>query len=102
MTRLSCGRASGLSREAWTEIRGARESRPKKVVQESLLNQSSVAIRLIFRRNHDSGCHAVAGFDAQQADALRGARDFTDGVRLDADDFAVLADQHQLGGFVHL
>src|SRR3954467_10082149 len=38
----------------------------------------------------------------QQADALRGSARFADLVCVDADDFAVLADDHALGVFVHL
>ena len=45
---------------------------------------------------------AVAGFHLQEADALGVAAGFADGVGVHADDFAVVADQHDFGGFVDL
>ena len=68
-----------------------------------LLNQrASVAVGLCFRRKHHRRRHAVARLQIQQPHALRGASRFADGRRIHADDFAVVADQHDFGRFVDL
>src|SRR6266516_3517829 len=69
-------------------------------LQRSLLNQS--AVWLLFRRNYHSCGHAVASFHVQQADTLCAPTGFADGARIHADDFAVLADQHQFRLLTHL
>jgi hypothetical protein len=62
---------------------------------------ASVAVGFFFW-GQDYGCgYAVAGFHVQEADALGVAAGFADGFGIHADDFAVLADQHDLGVFVY-
>ena len=51
------------------------------------------------RRDDYRGRYSVAGFQVQETDALGGAAGFADGFRVHADDFAVLADQHDLRVF---
>ncbi len=46
--------------------------------------------------------YAVAGLHVQEADALGVAAGFADRGRVHADDFAVVADQHDFAGFVDL
>src|SRR5579864_5532591 len=69
-----------------------------------LLNQgaSVAAVWFGIRRDHNRCRYAVAGLHVQQADALGVAAGFADGGRVHADDFAVVADQHDFGGFVDL
>ena len=67
------------------------------VTLTSLLNQRPSVSRLFPGANHHCRRHAVAGLEIQQAHALCGASGFADGRRIHADDFAVLADQHDFG-----
>ncbi len=67
-----------------------------------LLNQRATIRRFLFRHDDYSCGYAIARLQVQQADTLRSAAGFADGVRVHANDFAVLADQHDLGGFVYL
>ena len=63
------------------------------------MNQRTPIRWLFFWRDHYRGGHSVSGFDVQQADALGGSSRLADEFGFDADDFAVLADQHDLGVF---
>ncbi len=69
-----------------------------------LLNQRSPvrACRLFFGRNDHRRRHPVSGFDIEQAHTLRRTPRLADEFRFDADDLAVLADQHNFGVFIHL
>src|SRR4029077_11886891 len=71
-------------------------------LHSQLLNQRPPVRGLFFRRYDHRGCHPITRFQIQQPDALRRAARLADGFRIHADDFAVLADQHDLGVFVHL
>jgi len=73
------------------------ENRRRRV----LLNQRPVH-RFLFWRDHHSRGHTVSRFDLQQAYTLGRASGFADVLTLDADDFAVLADQHHFGILLHL
>src|SRR5258706_3148393 len=77
-------------------------SLPFEILSTFLLLQqrASVAVGLFFGGQDHGGGHAVAGFHVQEADALRIAAGLADGFRIHANDFAVLADQHDLGVFV--
>ena len=48
----------------------------------------------------DGGGDFVLVFEVEQLDALGGAAGGADGLGVDADDLAVLADDHELGGLV--
>jgi len=62
-----------------------------------LLNQPAIGV---FVRRNDYGCgDAITRFHMQQANALRAAAGFADSARIHADDFAILADQHDFGFF---
>ena len=63
----------------------------------TLLNQRAIAtVGFRLRCNHNRGGYAVAGLHIEEADALRVAAGFADRGRVHADDFAVVADQHDL------
>src|SRR5438270_7545300 len=69
----------------------------------SLLNQRpAVTVRLCFRRDHYRCGYLVAGFHVEEADTLSVSSRFADRRRVHADDFAIVADQHDFGGFVDL
>jgi len=53
-----------------------------------------------FGRDDDGGGDLVIGLEVEDADALSGAAGGADGLGVAADDFAELADDHQLRGFV--
>ncbi len=69
-----------------------------------LLNQrASVAtVRLCIGSDYHRGGYAVARLHVQQADALGVASRLADCRRVHADDFAVVADQHDFGSLVDL
>ncbi len=84
--------------------KGIYESMPFRVfatvtvADDCLLQQGSILrfdLRFL-RRNDDRGGNLVFIFEMQQADALGGAAGGADGLGIDADDLAVLADDHQL------
>src|SRR5205085_6799750 len=54
------------------------------------------------RRDHHGGGHAVAWIKVQEANALGIASGLADLAVGNADDLAVLADDHAFGFFVHL
>ena len=58
-----------------------------------------LAVQLV-GRDDDGGGYLVVGFEVEQADALGGAAGGADGLGVDADDLAELADDHQLAGVV--
>src|SRR5271170_1723416 len=81
-----------------TEVKASNlRSRPPLLQQRAPV----AAIWLFFWRQHYGRGYAVAGFQVQEADALRVAAGLADGFRIHPDDFAVLADEHDLGSFVH-
>ena len=61
----------------------------------NLLNQRPIPRRLI-RRNHHRRSYPVSRLNVQQSHSLRRPTRFADELRLDADDLAILADQHHL------
>src|SRR5271155_488218 len=74
---------------------------PASKVKTELLNQATVCG--FFRDgDYDGGGDAVSGLEVEQADSLSSAAGFADGARIHADDFAVLADEHDLGVFGYL
>src|ERR1700757_4194489 len=70
----------------------------------NLLDQRAAiaAVGLFFWRDHYGCGYAVAGFHLQQPYALGVAAGFADCGRVHADDFAVVADQHDLRVFIDL
>src|SRR5260221_8015153 len=54
---------------------------------------------LVFFLEDGGGGYGVVAIEAQQADALGGAAGFADFVGVDADDFAVFGDDHDVGFF---
>ena len=95
--RLDGARFRAYSSETATTFQGRALDAPLKRrpsrVGAPLLYQRPVAALFLWRDHHGCG-HAVAGFELQQAHALGGAAGFANGARIHADDFAVLADQH--------
>src|ERR1017187_3631189 len=76
----------------------------RRPVLPSLLQWEQVRFvggRLLGFRQDAGGGHLVAFLQIHQADALRGAPGLPDGGRLDADDLAVLADNHDVGILLH-
>src|SRR5208337_2729364 len=70
-------------------------------LKEQLLQQrASVAVWFFFWGQDYGGGYPVAGLQVEEADALGVAAGFADGFRIHADDFAVVADDHDLGIFV--
>ena len=67
-----------------------------------LLNQRASVGWLFFGGMTTAAATRSPGFDVQQAHALGSAAGFADGARIHADDFAVLADQHDFGVLGHL
>src|SRR5579864_4594062 len=69
----------------------------------SLLNQrAAIAVWLFFWRDYYGCCDFVAWLQIKEADALGVAARFADRRRVHADDFAVVADQHDFGLVVDL
>src|ERR1700756_5338 len=66
------------------------------------LDQLIVAVRRFVWGNHDGSGYAIAGFQVQETDALSGAGGLANSLRVHADDFSVLADQHDLRVLGHL
>src|ERR1035438_3454467 len=79
---------------------GAATVRERLPKIPSLLKWQHVRLvggRLLGFRQDAGGGHLVAFLQIHQTDALRGAAGLANGGRLDADDLAVLADDHDVG-----
>ena len=83
------------------EARSALRYRAGVPAPHLLKQRPSVAVGFFFRRQNYSCGHLVAGFHVQQTHALRVAAGFADGFGIHTNDFAVVADEHHLRGFVH-
>ena len=95
--------ASGKALWYTTSLAKARARAPAPHSIRLLNQRASVAAVWFFFGGDDyGGGYAVAWLQVQEADALGVAAGFADGLRIHADDFAVVADEHDLGGFVDL
>src|SRR5579872_4805557 len=103
MTRPS-RRRPAKSCSCFSCIRDGLSGSTKAAIPPILLDREdflAVAVSILGIRDHRRRRHAVAFFERNQPHTLRGAAGLANGIGFDADHLAVLADDHQLGIFLH-